>query len=59
MSEDHPERADWPPQDAVERLQNDPETRELFEKIADADHQISPRFQRALELAGVREEGDE
>ena len=51
-------RPDWPPEEAVETLQNDPETRDLFERMADAGLRTSPRFQRALELAGVRD-GDE
>jgi len=49
------ERPDWVPEGAVERLQNDPETRDLFERMADAGLEMSPRFQRALELAGVRD----
>jgi len=50
-----PEAPDWVPEDAVERLQNDAETRDLFERMADAELDMSPRFQRALELAGVRD----
>ena len=46
---------DWAPEEAVERLQNEPELRDLFERMADAGLKMSPRFQRALEVAEVRD----
>lgn len=40
--------------DPEEKLREDKETVELFERIADSDAQCAERFQRALEKAGVR-----
>ena len=40
--------------DPAEKLREDEETLELFERIADSDAQCAERFQRALEKAGVR-----
>ncbi|GAB6879195.1 hypothetical protein JCM17823_14690 [Halorubrum gandharaense] len=42
-------------EEACERLQEDDDLRDLFERMADADLRTSERFQRALELAGVRD----
>lgn len=40
--------------DPGEKLREDDEARELFERLADSDAQCADRFQRALEKAGVR-----
>ena len=40
--------------DPAEKLREDKETRELFERLADSDAQCADRFQKALEKAGVR-----
>lgn len=40
--------------DPVEKLREDTETVELFERLADSDAQCADRFQNALEKAGVR-----
>lgn len=40
--------------DPVERLREDEEAVELFERLADSNAQCADRFQNALEKAGVR-----
>ena len=40
--------------DPAEKLREDEEAIELFERIADSDAQCAERFQKALEKAGVR-----
>ena len=40
--------------DPGEKLREDEEARELFERLADSDAQCADRFQKALEKAGVR-----
>ncbi|GAB7010418.1 hypothetical protein [Halorubrum trueperi] len=41
-------------EDPVEKLREDDEAVELFERLADSDAQCADRFQNALEKAGVR-----
>jgi hypothetical protein len=40
--------------DPGEKLREDQEAVELFERLADSDAQCADRFQKALEKAGVR-----
>jgi len=40
--------------DPAEKLREDGEALELFERLADSDAQCADRFQNALEKAGVR-----
>lgn len=41
-------------EDPVEKLREDEEAVELFERLADSNAQCADRFQNALEKAGIR-----